>query len=402
MAVPGPLAIRRRTNRLRDPWTNLPRPAPQEADVALDYFQRTFPEVTTEEHVLIRRWEELVDIFGGSEAANTLVLEDPTVLRWPRPIARRSFHYLSLYLGPQVARRIAFAMPYILTRKAGQMRKTLPALLNLFGSKKTLAEICEKYPTLMHIPVSNFYSGMAGMIAVCGSPAAALEVAKDAMAEIAKSPRKPSVPQCWPTLVAVFGGMKEAQNAVRREPLLLKMQGDQCLGKLLTLRRLLGGKENAQQALRRCPFFLHREEQQKSRKWRHAFAAMERIFGTEETRNICNERPELLQLGVCLERALGFAEKKLGSAEAVRDNFESVLRRTGLASHLKYEMTPRPRQGLWTPKMKPKKPICCSWSPHRNPTGWSGVPRGQWDPVTEESNFVEAELVPTKAVKQEQ
>jgi hypothetical protein len=217
-----------------------------------------------------------------------------------------------MYLGPQVAKKIAFAMPYVLTRRGGHMRRTLPALLNLFGSEKTLADVCEKYPTLLHIPVSNFYSGMAGMIPICGSPAAALEMSKDAMAEVKKSPRKPDVPQCWPTLVAIFGGLKEAQAAIIREPLLLKIQGDQCLGKLLTLRRLLGSKEAARDALRKCPFFLHHENQKKSTKWRLAFGSMERIFGMEETRNMCNERPELLQLGVCLERALGFAEKKTG------------------------------------------------------------------------------------------
>jgi len=397
MAVPGPLAIRRRTQKLRDPWTNLPRPPPQEADVALDYFQRTFPGVTTEEHILIRRWESLVEVFGGSEEANTLVLEEPSLLRVHRTTTKRAFHYLSLYLGPQVAKKVSFAMPYVLTRKGGRMRNTLPALLNLFGSKRTLAEVCEMYPTLLHVPVSDFYSGMAGMIPVMGSVEAALNVSKEAMAQLAKVPRTPTVPQCWPTLIAVFGGLKEAQDAIRREPLLLKIQGDQALGKLLTLRRLLGGKDAAQQALRKCPFFLHRELQKKSRKFRAAFAAMERIFGTEETRNMCTERPELLQLGVTLARALAFAERKLGSVEAVRDNFESVLQRTGLARHLKWEMAPRPRQGLWTPSKPPTKPICNSWSPHRNALGISGVARGQWDPVPEDDTFVEAELVSTKS-----
>merc|ERR1719293_577804 len=78
---PGPLSLRERTTRLRDPVTGLPRPPPKEADVVLDFFQRTFPEVTTDEDHLIRRWEEIGNIFGGHAAANNLTLTNPTVLR---------------------------------------------------------------------------------------------------------------------------------------------------------------------------------------------------------------------------------------------------------------------------------------------------------------------------------
>lgn len=367
--------------------------------MALDYFQRTFPGVTTMEHKLIQRWEDLAAVFGGAEAANELVLEDPSVLRWPRPVARRAFHYLEVHLGPQAARKVVFSNPYLLTKKAGQMRKTLPALLNIFGTKQRLAEIAVKYPMLMHVPVGDFYKGMPNMIAVCGNPEAALEVAKEAMAEIAKTPRKSVVPEGYPALVAIFGGLEEAKAAVEREPMLLKWQGDQFLGKLLTLRQLLG-RDGAQQALRKAPYFLHHEDQRKSHKFKLAFAAMERLFGTEGTRKRVLERPELLALGVCLQRALTFAEKKMGSTEAVRKNFEAVLMRTGLREHLGWEKKARPRWGYWSPKTQLPlgfPPNHCSWSPHVNPTGRAGPARGRWDeedPETPSSQpVVDAEVV---------
>lgn len=32
--------------------------------------------------------------------------------------------------------------------------------------------------------------------------------------------------------------------------------------------------------------------------------------------------------------------------------FEAILERTGLAQHLDWERKPRPRHGLWTPKLR--------------------------------------------------
>ncbi|CAE8688829.1 unnamed protein product, partial [Polarella glacialis] len=187
---PGPLSIRQRTTKLRDAQTGLPRPAPKEADVSLDYFQRTFPEIRTEEHILIRRWEDIADLFGSPEIANQLVQEQPDILRWARRMPRRAHHYLSMYLSPEVATQVVFECPFLLTKRAGSMRGTLPALLNVLGSKKRLQEIAVKYPSLMHVPVGDFYRGMANMIAVSGSSEAALEVAKTAMERVAKSPYK--------------------------------------------------------------------------------------------------------------------------------------------------------------------------------------------------------------------
>jgi len=47
----------------------MPRPVPLEADQALDYFQRSFPKVTTEEHLLILRFEDIANVFGGTDVA---------------------------------------------------------------------------------------------------------------------------------------------------------------------------------------------------------------------------------------------------------------------------------------------------------------------------------------------
>mmetsp|Transcript_87266 Transcript_87266/g.264719 ORF Transcript_87266/g.264719 Transcript_87266/m.264719 type:complete len:247 (+) Transcript_87266:2-742(+) len=237
------------------------------------------------------------------------------------------------------------------------------------------------------------------MIGVCGTPQAAMEVAREAMDRVAETPRKSLVPECWPALVAVLGGVDEAYAAIDREPLLLIRLGTEFLGKLKTLRGLVG-KDGAREVLRKAPYFMLHEKQRKSHKFKVAFAAMERLFGREETQRRVLERPEILALGVCLERALNFAERKLGSREAVRENFEAVLQRTGLEEHLvTWEVKPRPRQGMWTPKSRlargyPTNP--CSWSPTRNPTGRAGVPRGRWDEEEEEEDdddIVEAELV---------
>lgn len=391
---PGPLAIRERTNKLRDKWTNLPRLAPKEADEALDYFQRTFPSVTTEEHLLIERWEELASLFGGIDAATELVLLDPSVLRVQRQIPRRAYHFLCLYLGPTAARQVVYDQPYVLTRKGGQMRKTLPALLNVFGTKKKLAEICVKYPSLLHVPIGDFYRGMPDMNAVCGSPTAAMEVATEAMDRIRRSPILSLVPECYPTLIAIFGGLAEAHAAIDQEPLLLKWEGSQFLGRLGRLRQLVG-REGAQEALKKAPYLLLHENQRKSRKMQLAFDALERIFGRETTETMAKERPELLALGGVLKRALRFAERKLGSPEAIAVDFEGVLNRTGLLDHLEWEMKPRPRHGIWTPASKvPNYGFNhTSWSPHMNPTGRAGPARGRWD-------LDEGEEEPEKATAQ--
>jgi len=364
----------------------MPRPVPLEADQALDYFQRSFPKVTTEEHLLILRFEDIANVFGGTDVATELVLKEPSILRWPRPMARLAFHYLSLYLGPQTARQVVFDCPFLLTKRAGRMKRTLPALLNVFGSKEKLAKVLLKWPMLVSVPIADFYKGMPSMIAASGNPEAALKVSKEAMDKIRKTPWRSEVPECYPALVAIFGSLDEAHEAIEREPLLLKWQSDQFMGRLARLRLLLG-KEGAQNALRKAPYFLLHEAQRKSFKFLHAFQAMEKLFGTEETQRRVAEQPELLALGICLERALRFAERKLGSREAVRDNFESVLRRTGLAEHLQWETKQRPRHGYWTPKTGLPlgfPPNSCSWSPNKNPTGRAGPARGQWDEVEEE------------------
>lgn len=403
-APPGPLSIRTRTTKLVDVTTGLPRKPPAQADISLDYFQRTFPDVTTQEHLLILRWEDLASVFGGSDAANELVLKEPSILRWPRPMPRRAFHYLSTWLGPQVARHVVWECPFVLTKRAGTMRKSLPALLNVFGTKERLAEIATEYPSLMHIPVSDFYHGMASMIAVCGNPEKALEVSKEAMDRIRENPRRAQVPQIYPTLVAIFGGMEEAHAAIDEEPLLLKWKGDMLLGKLYVLREYFG-REGAQQIVRKEPHLLLHEGQKKSRKWRIAYSALQNVFG-EDARDLVLERPELLTLGASLQRALRFAERKLGSVEEVRNNFESVLRRTGLAEWLKWETAPRPRHGYWTPKTRLPNgypPQSNSWSPLGNPLGTYGVPRGRWDELEEEpaEEEVEEEVVDVEDVREE-
>jgi len=381
-AAPGPLAIRQRTTKLLNKQTGMPRPLPAKVDEALDYFQRTFPDVSTEEHLLIERWEDISAIFGGGDYANELVMEEPSILRWPKPGPRRSYHYLEMYLGEKAARKVVFEQPYLLTKKAGQLRRTLPALLNLYGSKKKLAEICVKYPQLMQAPVADFYKGMPNMIAVAGNPEKALEVAAEAMDAVASRKSRSTVPEPWPAIVAIFGGLAEATAAIEREPLLLKYQGEQFLGKLATLRMLLG-REGAQEAVRKAPFLLLHEDQRKSQKFKLSFLAMERYFGAEGARKRVLERPELLALGVTLERALDFAERKYGSRQAVADDFENVLKRTGLSEHLGWEAKSRPRRGLWTPSQTQYPtgfpPNSNSWSPHKNPTGRAGPARGRWD-----------------------
>lgn len=389
--IQGPLSMRKRTTRLIDPLTGFMRSPPVEADIALDIFQRTFPEARTKEHILIKRWENLATVFGGSEAANQLIEAEPCILRNRRNTARNAFHFLSMHLGPKVARQTVFESPWLLTRLGKQMKYSLPALMNVLGSKKDLQALVTKYPSLCHVPVGCFYWAMPNMIAVTGNADAAMEVAREAMDSVAASPYKSAVPECYPVLVAIFGGVKEAHKAIDREPLLLKWYGEQFLGKLATLRQLLG-IEGAQQALRKAPYMLLHEDQKKTKKFKQAFEAIERFFGTEETRRLVGERPELLTLGSKLPRALGFAEKKYGSRELVRDEFDKILKRTGLLDHLRWETKQRPRHGPWTPSMGRKpQPFHGPWSPLNNPLGKGGPARGPWEDVDED--VLEAELV---------
>lgn len=259
---------------------------------------------------------------------------------------------------------------------------SLPAFLNLFGSKERVAEIVVKYPGITHLAVADFYKGMANMIAVCGSPPEAQRIARKAIETLKyqSTGRKPSVPEPYPTLVAIFGGHDEAMKAVNREPLLLKAYGEQFLGRLARLRKFLG-IDGAQKVLNGAPFLLLEFDQKKSKKFTCVWETMTRLYGEEEARRRLVERPELFALGITLQRAMGFAEMKLGSVEAVRDSFDDVLRRTGLQEHLdEWETKPRPRRGAWTGSQMGKKPRNPnSWSPYLNPLGRSGPARGRWD-----------------------
>merc|ERR1719433_2172615 len=111
------------------------------------------------------------------------------------------------------------------------------------------------------------------------------------MKRISSVPRRPTVPECWPALIAIFGGIEEAQKAVDREPMLLIMQSDHFFGKLARLRKLLG-RDGASKALEKAPYFLLHEYQRKSHRFTVAFDALERIFGTEDAIRLCTERPE--------------------------------------------------------------------------------------------------------------
>merc|ERR1719183_2430962 len=89
-----------------------------------------------------------------------------------------------------------------------------------------------------------------------------------------------------------------------------------------------------------------------------------------------------MTLGNSLRIVARYAERKLGSKEAVRDNFEGVLRRTGLMDHLKYKKAPRPRQGYWSYAKKDqiKKQIFAPWTAASNKLGRDTPIIGQWNP----------------------
>lgn len=159
------------------------------------------------------------------------------------------------------------------------MRESLPALINVFGSKQRLREVIARFPQLTNIPVGDFYKAMGDMMAVIGDREKTLDVASEAMERVAKSPYVSAVPNAYPILIAIFGSLEDAHAAIEREPLLLKWYGENFLGKLGTLRRLLG-KEGAREAVRRAPYMLLPEDQRKSRKYELAFEAMERLFGS--------------------------------------------------------------------------------------------------------------------------
>jgi len=401
---PGPVALRPKTVKLRDTWTNLPRAPPEEVYPALDIFQRTFPQITTEEHILIRRWEDIATAFGSIDTANDLVQRDPSILRHPnRP--RRMLRRLSQYLGPEVARKVALKNPFLLTKRYETSKRTFPALLNVFGTRKRLAEVLLKFPGLVHCPIGDFYKGFPGIVAVTGNPEKATEVAKPAMDRLRRSPHRAYVPEGYATLIAIFGGLEEAHKAINAQPLLFIYYGEQYLPKLLELRKILG-RDGAQQALRKAPYLLMPEDQRKVRKIRYAFKAMARIFGEEEAKRRLQENPELFSIGVALQRALGFAERQLGSPEEVAKNFESVMQRTGLQEHIEtWEVKQRPRWGYWTQgsgKPLGYGPNPCSWSPYRNPGGPNAPARGQWDEVPEEDpSVVEAEVMDSDGEEEE-
>lgn len=55
-----------------------------------------------QEHILIQRWEDIVDVFQSPELVNQLIEDEPSILRWPRRTARNALHYLEIYLGEEV------------------------------------------------------------------------------------------------------------------------------------------------------------------------------------------------------------------------------------------------------------------------------------------------------------
>eukprot|EP00438_Fugacium_kawagutii_P028035 Skav208415 [mRNA] locus=scaffold2953:142582:155183:+ [translate_table: standard] len=217
---------------------------------------------------------------------------------------------------------------------------------------------------------------MGDMTAVMGSRQAALDVAQEAMQRVAKTPYPSAVPGCYPVLIAIFGTLGEAHRAIEREPLLLKWYGENFLGKLGTLRRLLG-KDGAQAAVRKAPYLLLEENQRKSRKFELAFEAIENLFGAQPGK------------GSQIRRASPHAL----ATENV-NQFEPILERTGLAEHLHWERKPRPRNGLWTPKLRMPNGFPLNhgpWSPHTNPLGKGGPARGPWKDFDEEEDAVSDE-----------
>lgn len=392
-----PLALRERTRKLRDPYTGMPRPVPEKVIPILDRYARQWPESTTEEHVIIRRWEDIVDTFGSIQDANFLCDRDPTILRRPRGTCRQIFYFLSLYLGAETAREVVFMTPYVMARTANQVRKAMPALLNVFGTREKLAQILKKYPGMVTTASFSFYEAMPQMIAVAGSPENALEVAKPAMDRLRRSPLSKNVPTGYPALIQILGSLEAAHKAINREPYLLKEYGDSFFGKLRRLRQLMGSKSAAREILKKAPYLLLRESSnrvssgiRKAKFMTMTFEAMKPIFGLEETRRMVLERPELLAMGVELPRALGFAKKKLGSWEAVGDQWESILVRTGLIEDMIYAQKPRPREGYWSPGISAYRTgtpaaSVSAWSPARNPSGRDGPARGRWDEDPDEA-----------------
>lgn len=379
-AMPGPVQMRNRKNvRLYDS-DGMVKPFPFEADVALDSLQRTFPGVETREVTLVQRWQDLVDVFGGSAAANELVTREPSVLRWPRLRARRCFHFYSLYLGPQVARELVFQTPYLLTKTPLKLKRSLPALINAFGSRQRVAELLAKIPALASAPVTNWYNAMPDLIAVTGSPLAAIEVSRKACEKMRASNVPMHIPKGFPPLVAILGGMEEASAAINAHPFMMRGYNDHFIGKYRMLKKLLG-MEGANHAISQHPMHIMKEEvfryRDKSKAFGITMETLTEYLGSEGAKAYIWDNPMALILGEQLRRALQFAEKKLGSKEAVKENLDSVMKRTGLQNWLKkWEALPRPRKGYWSPAKEARGELKTNL---KNPWTVPWDKNGRWD-----------------------
>jgi len=100
----------------------------------------------------------------------------------------------------------------------------------------------------------------------------------------------------------------------------------------------------------------HKSINRKTRYMSRGFEALCKYLGTERAKQECLERPALLALGESLAKELQRSEHELGSVEAVRDEFEDILERSGLKGRFANEEKARPRNGIcWTPSRKKLK-----------------------------------------------
>eukprot|EP00913_Durusdinium_trenchii_P006537 g6140.t1 len=100
-----------------------------------------------------------------------------------------------------------------------------------------------------------------------------------------------------------------------------------------------------------------------------------------------------------MEHLFGAEERRMGSREKVRDRFEAILERTGLAKHLHWERKQRPRNGLWTPKLRMPNGYPLNhgpWSPYTNPLGKGGPARGPWQDFDESEEMEESPYTEAK------
>lgn len=67
-----------------------------------------------QEHILIQRWEDIVDVFQSPELVNQLIEDEPSILRWPRRTARNALHYLEIYLGEEVPDQTVRALWFLI------------------------------------------------------------------------------------------------------------------------------------------------------------------------------------------------------------------------------------------------------------------------------------------------